>query len=222
MFSCICMQYLSEKAMAPHSGTLAWKIPWMEEPGRLQSMGSQRVGHNRATSLSLFTFTHWRSKWQPTPVILHGESQGWRSLVGCRLWGRTESDTTEATQQQQQQQHLWSNTEYIPPHDCAEGSWMAGGGASRDRFQWKSSSMTLAQRVSWGVVGRTQSVVDDWMNERWQTGDHFQQVWLWKGRAIGQDGGQGAVSDLEKSSFDGETELSLFSNTDMVTKGWKM
>ena len=35
-----------EKAMAPHSSTLAWKIPWMEEPGRLQSMGSLRVGHD--------------------------------------------------------------------------------------------------------------------------------------------------------------------------------
>ena len=46
---------------------------------------------------SLFTFMHWRRKWQPTPVFLSGESQGWRSLVGCRLWGRTESDTTEAT-----------------------------------------------------------------------------------------------------------------------------
>ena len=44
---------MSEKAMAPHSSTLAWKIPWMEDPGRLQSMGSQRVGHDRATSLSL-------------------------------------------------------------------------------------------------------------------------------------------------------------------------
>ena len=39
---------------------------------------------------------HWRRKWQPTPVFLPGESQGWGSLVGCRLWGRTESDTTEA------------------------------------------------------------------------------------------------------------------------------
>ena len=54
------------------------------------------------TSLSLFTFMHWRSKWQPTPVFLPGEPQGWGSLVGCRLWGLTESDTTEATQQQQQ------------------------------------------------------------------------------------------------------------------------
>ena len=62
--------------MAPHSSTLAWKIPWMEEPGRLQSMGSQRTAHDWATSLSLFTFMHWRRKWQPTPVFLSGESQG--------------------------------------------------------------------------------------------------------------------------------------------------
>ena len=57
-------------------------------------------------SLSLFTFMHWRRKWQPTLVFLPGESQGRGSLVGCCLWGRTESDTTEATQQQQQQPTL--------------------------------------------------------------------------------------------------------------------
>jgi len=88
---------VSEKAMAPHSSTLAWKIPWMEEPCGLLSMGLLRVGDNWATSLSLFTFMLWRRKWQPTPVFLPGESQGRGSLVGCRLWGRTESDTTEAT-----------------------------------------------------------------------------------------------------------------------------
>ena len=87
----------TEKAMAPHSGTLAWKIPWTEEPGRLQSVGLLRVGHDWATSLSLFTFMHWRRKWQTTPVFLPGKSQGWGSLVGCRLWGCTESDMTEAT-----------------------------------------------------------------------------------------------------------------------------
>ena len=86
-----------EKAISPHSSTLAWKIPWTEEPGRLQSMGSQRVGHDWETSLSLFTFMHWRRKWQPTPVFLPGESQGWGSLVGWRLWGHTESDMTEVT-----------------------------------------------------------------------------------------------------------------------------
>ena len=63
--------------MAPHSSTLAWKILWVEEPGGLQSMGLLGVGHDSATSLSLFTFMHWRRKWQPTPVFLPGESQGW-------------------------------------------------------------------------------------------------------------------------------------------------
>ena len=77
--------------------TLAWKIPRMEEPGRLQSMGSLRVRHDWATSLSLFTFMHWRRKWQPTPVFLPGELQGRGRLMGCHLWGHTESDTTEVT-----------------------------------------------------------------------------------------------------------------------------
>ena len=84
--------------MAPHSSTLAWKIPWMEEPGRLQSMGLLRVGYNWATSLSLFIFMHWRRKWHTTPVFLPGESQGWRSLVGCCPWDHTGSDMTEVTQ----------------------------------------------------------------------------------------------------------------------------
>ena len=86
---------ISEKVMETHSSTLAWKIPWTEEPGRLQSMGLRRVGH--LLSDFTFTFMPWRRKWQPTPVFLPGESQGWGSLVGCRLWGCTESDTTEAT-----------------------------------------------------------------------------------------------------------------------------
>ena len=78
--------------MAAHSSILSWRVPWMEEPGRLQSMGSLRVGHDFT-----FTFMHWRRTWQPTPVSLPGESQGGRSLVGCRLWGCTELDTTEVT-----------------------------------------------------------------------------------------------------------------------------
>ena len=67
-----------EKEMATHSSTLVWKIPGTEEPAGLQSKGSKgslRVGHDRATSLSLFTFMHWRRKWQPTSVFLPGESQ---------------------------------------------------------------------------------------------------------------------------------------------------
>ena len=66
----------------------SWHILNLEEPGGLQSMGSLRVGHDWATSLSLFTFMHWRRKWQLAPVFLPGESQGRRSLVGCSPWGR--------------------------------------------------------------------------------------------------------------------------------------
>ena len=73
--------------MAPPSSTLVWKIPWTEEPDRLQSMGSQRVGHDWVTSFSLFTFMHWKRKWQPTPVFFPGESQGRGSRVDCCLWG---------------------------------------------------------------------------------------------------------------------------------------
>ena len=82
--------------MAPHFSTLAGKIPQMEEPGGLQSMGSLRVGHDRATSLSLFTFMHWSRKWQAPPVFLPGESQG-RGAWWAAVYGVTESDTPEAT-----------------------------------------------------------------------------------------------------------------------------
>ena len=97
---------LREGKWQPTPVSWAWKISWAEEPGGLQSMGSLGVRHDWMTSLSLFTFMHWRRKWQPTPVFLPGESQGQGSLVGCHLWGRRESDTTEPTQQQQQ--HKWN------------------------------------------------------------------------------------------------------------------
>ena len=78
--------------MAPHSSTLAWKILWTEEPSRLQSMGSLRVRQDWATSLSLFTFMHWRRNWQPTPVVLPGESQG-RGAWWAAIYGVTQSQT---------------------------------------------------------------------------------------------------------------------------------
>ena len=83
-------EYL-EKEMATHSSTLAWKIPWTKEPGRLQSMGSQRVEHDWATSLSLFILIHWRRKWQPTPVFLPGnprERGVWWAAVSGVAQGR--------------------------------------------------------------------------------------------------------------------------------------
>ena len=88
-----------EKEMTTHSSVLAWRIP-----GTADLVGCHLWGHTESDtterlhfhfSLSLFTFMRWRRKWQPTPVFLLGESQGWWSLVGCHLWGRTESDTTK-------------------------------------------------------------------------------------------------------------------------------
>jgi len=73
--------------MAPYSSTLAWKIPQTEDPGRLPSKRSLRVGHNWATSLWLFTFMHWRRKRQPTPVFLPRESQGWGEPGGAAVYG---------------------------------------------------------------------------------------------------------------------------------------
>ena len=82
---------IAEKAMTPHSSTLAWKIPWGEEPGRLQSMWSLRVGHDWATSLSLFTFTHWRRKWQQCSCLENPRDRGawWAAVYGVaqsRTW----------------------------------------------------------------------------------------------------------------------------------------
>ena len=79
--------------MAPHSSTLALKIPWTKEPSRLQSVGSLRVRNDGVTSLSLFTFMHWRRKWQPTPVFLPGESQGQGGAWWAAIYGVAQSRT---------------------------------------------------------------------------------------------------------------------------------
>ena len=68
--------------MAHHSSPLAGKIPWMEEPGRLQSMGSLESDTTERLHFHYFTFMHWRRKWQPIPMFLPGESQGQKSLMG--------------------------------------------------------------------------------------------------------------------------------------------
>ena len=84
---------LYRKSLFHKTDNLIW-VHWRPTPVFLpgnshgESMGSQRVGCDWATSLSLFTFMHWRRNWQPTPAFLPGESQGRGSLVGCRLWGR--------------------------------------------------------------------------------------------------------------------------------------
>ena len=139
--------------MAPHSSTLAWKIPWKEEPGRLQSMWSLRVGHDGATSLSLFPFMHWRRKWHPTPVFLPGKSHGWRSLVGCFPWGCKESDTSERLHFHFSLSCIVEGNGNPLQCSCLEnprdwGSWWATVYAvaqSRTRLKWLSSSSSIDQ-----------------------------------------------------------------------------
>ena len=168
--------------MAPHSSTLAWKIPWMEEPGRLQSMGSWRVGHDWATSLSLFTFMHWRRKWQPTPVFLPGESQGRGSLGGCRLWGRTELDTTEVTQQQHLEGGFSSGSvvKNLPPMQETQETWDESLGREEPLEEEMAThfSSTLAWEIPWTEEpGRLQSmglprVRHDWVTAHTHTHTH--------------------------------------------------
>ena len=119
---------LLEKEMATHSSTLAWKIPWMEKPSRLQSMGSQRVDHDWATSLSTFEATFglpwwfsgkeyiwrrhkfhpwvekipWRMRWQPTPLFFPRKPHQQKSLEGYSPWGCKRIRHDLATNQQQQ------------------------------------------------------------------------------------------------------------------------
>ena len=117
------------------------------------------VGHDWATSLSFFTFLHWRSKWQPTPVFSPGESQRRGCLVGCRLWGHTESDTTEVTQQQQQQQcmkpgfdpwvrkipwrRVWQLTTIFLPGESHGQRSLAGYGP------WGPKEWDMTERLNW-------------------------------------------------------------------------
>ena len=147
--------------MAPHSSTVAWKIPWMEEPGGLPSMGSLRVGHNWATSLSLFTFMHWRRKWQPTPVLLPGKSHGQRSLVGCSPWSRKEPDTTERLHFHFSRSCIGEGNGNPLQCSCLEnprdgGAWWVaiyGVAQSRTRLKRLSSSSSSSPFLDWIVLG---------------------------------------------------------------------
>ena len=103
-----------EKRIATHFHILAWRIPWTTKSGGLKSMGLQRVGHDWATKHTAHTMAlkqetdglqvghlqssslllPWRRKWQPTPVLLPGEFQGQRTLVGYSPGDHKEWDTT--------------------------------------------------------------------------------------------------------------------------------
>ena len=92
---------------------------------------------------------HWRRKWQPTPVFLPGESQGRGSVVGCRLWGRTESDTTEVTQQQQQQpsylqiKHTEDKKENLQDKPGQAPQKAAGHGVAKSRTRLSDFTFTF-------------------------------------------------------------------------------
>ena len=133
---------LLEKTMATHSSTLAWKIPWTEEPGRLQSTGLWRVRHDRATSLSLFTFMHWRRKWQPTPVFSCLENPRDGGAWWAAVYGVTQSRTWLK----------WlssSSSNYTPLTSIPVGSlsWLTHLPLITFAFPWDSS----------GAVYKTQS-----------------------------------------------------------------
>ena len=98
---------------ATPSSILAWKIPWTEEPGRLQSMGLLSVGHDWATLLSLFTFMHWRRKWQPTPVFLPGESQG-QGAWWATIYGVAQSQTRLKQPSSSSSSHMERNEKECP------------------------------------------------------------------------------------------------------------
>ena len=125
----------TEKAMATHCNTLAWQIPWAEEPCGLQSMGSLRVGHNWVTSLSLFTFMHWRRKWQPTPAFLPEESQRWGSLGGLPSLGSHRVG------------HDWSNLAAAAAGNLENWFW-------RSYLQGRNTDNDVETGMqTWGLVG---------------------------------------------------------------------
>ena len=124
----------SEKAMATHSSTLAWKIPWMEELGRLQSMGLQRVRHDWATSVSHIGEGNG-NPFQCSRLENPRDGTAWWAAV----YGVAELDTTEATQQQQ---HLFLSFGHLEWRaDSLEKTLILGKIEGRRRRGW--------QRMRW-------------------------------------------------------------------------
>ena len=119
-----------EKEMATHSSTLAWKIPLMEEPGRLQSMGSQRVGHDWATSLLSLSFFYIR---RPNLVP-------WFSQFFWKLWAFCLSFMNEVSGEGGQRRNQ-IKTELL---------WMKGSG-SWNPGSWHATCSSISQEVPWNL-----------------------------------------------------------------------
>ena len=134
--------------MVAHSSILVQRIAMGRGAWQAAVHEVTRIGHDLATSLSLLTFMHWRRKWQPTPVFLPGESQGQGSLVGCRLWGCTKSDTTEATQQQQQSDYA-QHIENLPASAGDVETWVQSLG-QEDPLE--ESTATHSSILAWKIL----------------------------------------------------------------------
>ena len=142
--------------MATHSSTLAWKIPWTEEPGRLQSMGSLGVGHDWVTSVSLFTFMHWRRKWQPTPVLLPGESQGrgawWAAVYGVAQSRIQLKRLSSSSSREYTAGSLWHRRPSFRGNEQARVLWEEQEGESGMRWKlWETRSLG---QVGWHRNGK--------------------------------------------------------------------
>ena len=157
--------------MAPHSSTLAWQIPWTEEPGGLQSMGSLRVRHDWAISFSLFTFMHWRRTWQPTPVFLPGESQGQPGglpSMGSHGVGHDWSDLA-AVVSQRMSKHMESLEVHWVWKKNRDGREMQlEGGLGRD---CEGPSQTNYVFEFWSMENRNCSQISKWRSDRESPGN---------------------------------------------------
>ena len=90
-------EYITEKAMAPHSSTFAWKIPWMEEPGRLQSMGSLESDMTERLHFHFSLSCIGEGNGNPLQCSCLENPRDGEAWWAAVLWGHTELDTTEAT-----------------------------------------------------------------------------------------------------------------------------
>ena len=170
--------------MATHSSTLGWRIPWTEEPGELQSMGSLRVGHDWATSLSLFTFMHWRRKWQPTPLFLPwripgtGKPGGLPSL-GLHRVGHDCIDLAAAAASTTTEPVLWSlgttTTEPMHPRACIP---------QEKPLQWEACALQLESSPSSPQLEISQHRRKTQNSQKWINKQNNNTYFVWKRNSI--------------------------------------
>ena len=154
--------------MAPHSSTLAWKIPWMEEPGGPQSMGSRRVGHDWATSLSLFTFMHWRRKWHPLQCsCLESPRRGgawWAAVYGdaqSQTWLKWLSSSSSSSRGSEGKESACSARDLGSVPGLERFPW---------RREWQPTPIFLPGEFSWTEEpGGLQSMESQRIRHDWAT-----------------------------------------------------